>query len=69
MTSRGAVGLGKHLEQPALHGEWDANTCISDRKADDHGVVSLCRQGDMEDDLAAVGELHRVADQIGQHLA
>ena len=64
-----AVGLGEFLEQPLdLFGR-HADARIANREAQRLGAVVARFECDRELDVAAVGELHRIRQQVAQHLA
>ena len=47
----------------------DADATVADLETQAHRAASAFQQLDGNDDLAALGELDRVADQVGEHLA
>ncbi len=65
----GHVRLGERLEQLAglLLGHADAGVAHGELQL--HLVAGLFEQFDLEPDLALLGELHRVVDQVGEDLA
>src|SRR6185312_2283874 len=66
---RRLVGLGEGLEDPALRFRRHADTGVADFDAQLHGFRADLVGADVDHDLAALGELDGVADQVGQHLA
>src|SRR3546814_2695682 len=65
----GGVGLAEGLEQPALRLLRDADAGVADLEAQLVLGGGLAGPGHVDRDRAALGELHRVADQVAQHLA
>ena len=61
-----AVGLLEFLEDARLRVRRDADAGVAHREAD---LVGLGARLDDDGDAAALGELHRVAGEIEQHLA
>src|SRR5262245_51031414 len=68
-SRRRRVGLGEGVEdEPALVRR-DPDACVLYRYAKDHGVVRHRLGIDANGDLAPLGELDRVADQVDENLA
>ena len=64
-----AVGLGKGAEHAGMQGLVDADAGVPDLEAQARLLRIRVHQADANDDLTAVGELDRVAHQIGEDLA
>ena len=62
------VGLGERLEQARDLVRGDADPGVADRHAQVGAVVRTGLGGGAHDDLALLGELDGVGDQVGQHL-
>ena len=63
-----AVGLGERAEQPRHHRRRDADPGVGDGQAQAPAVAVVAEVSQRDDDVAALGELDRVADQVGQDL-
>ena len=62
------IGLGERLEQPGGSFALDADAAVAYRELQRYAVAVLLQQLHLQQDLAVVGEFHRVAEQIVQHL-
>ena len=66
---RGAVGLRERLKQPALNLGCDADTGVVDRETHRDVLGRFADFFDLKKDLAFLGKLHGVAQQIQEDLA
>src|SRR5690606_4221077 len=64
----GTVGLGEGFEDALQLCRRDPGTRVGDAETDLHRLRADLR-GDAHDDLASIGELHRVAHEVDQNLA
>ena len=56
------------FENPGLLIGVDADAGIPDRRQEGYAIFSAFGQRQLDEDLAALGEFHRVADEVDQHL-
>ncbi len=64
----GPVGLDKDIEQAGLLLVADAHPGVGDAEAQQRLMIPLAHQAHTDTDMAGLGELDRVAHQVGQHL-
>ena len=65
----GLLGLREALENPLLRLGRDADPGIAHRELEAHAGLALALAADVHGDAAMLGELHRIAGEIDQHLA
>ncbi|MCY1512834.1 hypothetical protein D9M68_473100 [compost metagenome] len=63
------AGLGEALEDLRLHLRGDADAVVGDADAQALRVGLFLQQLHLHQDLSVLGELHRVGQQVAQHLA
>src|SRR5688572_19826084 len=64
-----AIGLDEGIEEFRLHLWGDADAAIADFKANQQRIPRLLRLAGTDDNIAGFGELHRIADEVREHLA
>ena len=64
----GAIGLGKRFEELGQLVRRDADPCVPHRNLPRFGFAAVLANARTELDLALLGELHRIAHQVRDHL-